>query len=130
MVAWPGYYQASHCARLSRGIVQFVSYGDTVLNWDDHCDDEIYSVAEDSDIHLPGDPWTSYGGLDCANWVNFVRNINVKVQQMIHMPFPKIDESVKLFIAASLPYTSTVCDAVLMDMLAGMGNVDFDLSER
>ncbi len=102
-------------------IVEYLQPGDTVLNWDEHSDDGNYS-DDDLSVH--------FTSLDCSNWVTKVRSDRVTVVQMHEMPFPEIGVPVRLFIAVSMPYTNEVCDEVLLEMLAGMGQVDFDLGVR
>ena len=97
-------------------IMNVLTPGDLVLNWDEHSDDDCYS--SDPDAEWP---------LHCGNWVTAARNNRITVQQMNMMPFPEIDTPVRLFIAVSVPYTSPICDEALMEMLAEMGRVDFDL---
>ena len=99
-------------------IVDWLQPGDTVLNWDEHSDDDCY-CEDDLSAH--------FTPLDCGNWVTCARNKRIRVAQMCELPFPEIGVPVQLFIAVSVPYTSPVCDGALLEMLAGMGRVDFDL---
>jgi len=102
-------------------ILDWIKAGDTVLNWDEHSDDDRWCEDEDSYAYAP---------LDCGNWVTCAREHRIMVEQMNCAPFPRIDVPVRLFIAVSVPYTLPVCDEVLVEMLGKMGAVDWDLGEK
>jgi hypothetical protein len=94
-------------------IVEWLRPGDVVLDWDEHCDAENYT-----------------GQLDCGNWITLAQANGAVVKERRGMPLPEITSPVHLFIAVSTPYTSTVCDQALLDMLAEIGQVDFDLGVK
>lgn len=111
------------------GVARLVSHGDKIVNFDAHFDDERYLVAND-EVHMSGTAWQDYGGLNCGNWVTFVRNHGVSVVQWTKLKLPRYRQPVRLFIAVSSPYTSPICDTMLLEMLTEMGDVDFDLGVR
>ncbi len=82
-------------------IAQYVTYGDLVLDFDAHFDDERYLVANDGEC-LAWDRWNSYGGLDCTNWIAFVENHGGKVVSWSRCELRRCTQPVTSCIAAGL----------------------------
>jgi len=81
-------------------IIPFLQENDRVISWDFHWD--AYDTP---------DP-----GLHCANWIIYAEELGVYVQgEDWHMGLD--DGPMRLFIAVSRPYTSSVCDGVLFAIL-------------